>query len=217
MPGLGTLTDEDFVRHARQTQGDGKFRRHWLNQWTTTDERLIPDSAWSEVLTDQQWPNDGLVFCADITLDRSRASIVVADKHGVVELVQNDDGTEWVPGRLVELAQKHGGRVVLDGYGPAGNLVDMLDGVEVVKYGTRDCVSAASAFYDSVMQGAGIAVRPHDSLNVAVASAQRKTVGSGWLFARTDPAADLSPLHATTLAFHCAKFRPKRQRKPVIF
>jgi hypothetical protein len=217
MPGLGTLTDEPFVTHARQTMSDGEFRRGWLNQFTKSEERVVPEELWNQVLTDRVWPDQGLTFCADVTLDRARASIAVADTNGVVELIDNDDGTNWLPARLVELAKKHNGRVVVDAYGPAGNLVDMLDGVDVVKYGTRDCVSAANAFYDAVMNNDGIAVRPHDALNAAMASAKKKPVGSGWLWARTDPAADLSPLHAATVAFHCAKFRPKPQRKPVIF
>lgn len=217
MPGIGTLTTEDFVAHARQTMSDGEFRRGWLNQWTKTDERVIPEDLWTQSLSDQVYPNEGLVFCVDITLDRARASIAVADSDGVVELIDNQDGTDWLPDRLRELVKKHNGRIALDQYGPAGNLVDVLHDLDVVKYTTRDCVSAANAFYDAVMQSAGIKLRPHDALNTAVAFARRKPIGSGWLWARTDPAADLSPLHAATIAFHCAKFRPKRQRRPVIF
>lgn len=217
MPALGRTIGVDAIRHARKTQPDGEFRRAWLNQWTKTDERVIPERVWNEILSDRVWPSEGLVFGADVTLDRARASIVVADKEGVLEVVENRDGTDWLADRLKALCVSHGGRVVVDQYGPAGNLVDELPDLEVVKYGTRDSVSAANTFYDAVMQAKGIAVRPHEALSAAVASAQKKPVGSGWLWARTDPAADLSPLHAATVAWHCARFRPKRVRRPVVF
>jgi hypothetical protein len=217
MPALGRTIGVDAIRHARKTQPDGEFRRAWLNQWTKTDERVIPERVWQEILSDRVWPSEGLVFGADVTLDRARASIVVADKDGVLEVVENRDGTDWLADRLKALCVAHGGRVVVDQYGPAGNLVDELPDLEVVKYGTRDSVSAANTFYDAVMQAKGIAVRPHEALSAAVASAKKKPVGSGWLWARTDPAADLSPLHAATVAWHCARFRPKRIRRPVVF
>lgn len=217
MPAFGRLTDEAFVRHARQSQTDGEFRRAWLNQWTKNDERVIPESSWLNVQSDKAWPNEGLVFGVDITLDRARASVVVADNAGCIELVENRDGTDWIADRLRGLVAAHGGRIVVDQYGPAGNLVDELSDLEVVKYGTRDSVSAANALYDAIMQANNVIVRPHDALSAAVGAAQKKPVGSGWLWARTDPAADLSPLHAATVAWHCAKFRPKRVRRPVIF
>lgn len=217
MPALGRTIQMDAIRHARQTQPDGEFRRAWLNQWTKTDERVIPEQAWSAVLTDRAWPDEGLTFGVDITLDRQRASIVVADMAGTVELIDNADGTNWIGDRVRGLLAAHGGRVVVDQYGPAGNLVDELADIPVVKYGTRDSVSAANALYDAIMQTNGIQVRPHEALNNAVAFAQKKPVGSGWLWARTDPAADLSPLHAATIAWHCAKFRPQRVKRPMVF
>jgi len=217
MPALGRTIDVSAIRHARQTQPDGEFRRAWLNQWTTTDERVIPEAAWLAILTDRAWPDEGLTFGVDITLDRQRSSIVVADMAGTIELIENKEGTDWLADRVRGLLAAHGGRCVVDAYGPAGNLVDELHDIDVVKYGTRDSVSAANAFYDAVMQQNGVAVRPHDALTAAVGAAQKKPVGSGWLWARTDPAADLSPLHAATIAWHCGKFRPKRVKRPMVF
>lgn len=216
MPALGHTVKIDKIRHARQTMPDAEFRRAYLNQWTKTDERVIPEVLWNEVQTDKRWPNEGLTFGVDVTLDRARASIVVADLDGVVELVDNRDGTEWITNRVKELLAAHGGRVVIDAYSPAGNFIDYLTGVEVVKYSTRDAVSAANGFYDAVMQNNGIAVRPHEALTNAVAFAQKKPMGSGWLWARTDPAADLSPLHATCIAWHCATVKPKIVKRPMI-
>jgi len=217
MPALGNTVKIEKIRHARQTMPESEFRRAYLNQWTKTDDRVIPEMLWNEVQTDQKWPDQGLVFGVDITLDRSRASIVVADGEGTMELVENRDGTDWLPGRIRDLVSAHGGRIVIDQYSPAGNLVDELPDVEIVKYSTRDSVSAANALYDAIMQNNGIAVRPHEALTLAVASAKKKPVGSGWLWARVDPAADLSPLHAASVAWHCAKFRPKKTKTPMVF
>lgn len=217
IPSLGHTVSVETVAAARRTMTDGDFRRSWLNQWTKTDERAIPLSAWEACLTDAT-PTDGLVFAVDISLDRTVTSIVVADKDGNVELIENGHGTQWATGKATELAQRHGGRVVLDGYGPAGLLADDLEkaGITVVKYATRDCCYAANAIYDAILAGT-VRFRPHPKLDEAVASARKKPVGSSWLWSRSDPGADLTPLHASTLAYHAAKHRPETPRgRPVI-
>lgn len=217
MPALGHTIGVEKIRHARQTMSDGEFRRAYMNQPTKIDDRVVPAAAWDEVQTDRAWPDAGLVFGVDVTLDRSRASIVVADSAGVVELVENRDGTGWVADRVRELVAKHGGRVVVDGYSPAANLIDEMPDVSFVKYVTRDAVSACNSLFDAIMQNKNLRVRPHDALTSAIGAAQKKPMGSSWLWARTDPAADLSPLHAMSVAWHCAMFKPVTDRKPVIF
>ena len=217
IPALGHTIGPEVVAHARQTMPDGDFRRAWLNQWTRTDERVIPKHIW-DAAQDDAMPDGRLVFGADITLDRSSGTIVVADEHGRVELIDNREGVDWMPDRLVELATKHDGAIVLDTYGPAGMLAETLENrkIRLVTYTTRDACYAANLFYDDLMTGK-MRVRPHQALNVAVAAAEKKPLGASWLWVRFNPQADVSPLHAATIAYHCARHRNKPAGKPSIF
>lgn len=217
IPALGYTISEEVVRQARLTMTENDFRRSWLNQWTKTDERIIPQ-ALLDACTKNVAPEGQLVFAVDISLDRAVASIACSDEHGRIELIDNRNGTGWLSDRLAQLVQRHGGRVVLDGYGPAGLLADDLERlrIPVVKYTTRDCCYAANALYDAFIAGS-LQIRPHEKIVEACAAAQKKPVGSSWLWSRSDPAADLTPLHAMTLAYHVAKHRPEAPKsRPMV-
>lgn len=217
IPALGYTISEEVVRQARLTMSENDFRRSWLNQWTKTDERVIPQNL-LDACTRNIGPEGQLVFAVDISLDRAVASIACADEHGRIELVDNRPGTAWLADRLAHLVQRHGGRVVLDGYGPAGLLADDLERVRipVLKYTTRDCCYAANALYDAFLNTT-VQIRPHEKISEACAAARKKPVGSSWLWSRADPAADLTPLHAMTLAYHAAKHRPEPPKsRPMI-
>lgn len=217
IPALGYTISEEVVRQARLTMSENDFRRSWLNQWTKTDERIIPQ-AMLDACTRDTGPEGQLVFGVDISLDRAIASIACSDEHGRIELIENRPGTGWLADRLTQLVQRHGGRVVLDGYGPAGLLADDLERlrIPVLKYATRDCCYAANALYDAFLAGT-LQIRPHEKIQESCAAARKKPVGSSWLWSRADPAADLTPLHAMTLAYHAAKHRPEPPKtRPMI-
>lgn len=217
IPALGHTISEEVVRQARLTMTENDFRRSWLNQWTKTDERVIPQTVLDACKT-QIGPDGALVFAADISLDRAVGSIVCADEHGRIELIENRDGTTWMLDRLAQLVKLHGGRVVLDGYGPAGLLADDLERLKipVLKYTTRDLCYASNALYDSLMNQT-IQIRPHTKVDESCAAARKKPVGSSWLWSRADPAADLTPLLAMTMAYHAAKHRPEpAKNRPMV-
>lgn len=217
IPALGYTISEEVVRQARLTMSENDFRRSWLNQWTKTDERVIPQAV-LDACTKDTGPEGQLVFGVDISLDRAIASIACSDQHGRIELIDNQAGTGWLADRLAKLVQRHGGRVVLDGYGPAGLLADDLERlrIPVLKYTTRDCCYAANAIYDAFLAGS-LQIRHHEKIQESCAAARKKPVGSSWLWSRADPAADLTPLHAITLAYHAAKHRPEPPKsRPMI-
>ena len=217
IPALGHTISEEVVRQARLTMSENDFRRSWLNQWTKTDERVIPQTV-LDACKQSVAPEGSLVFAADISLDRAVGSIVCADEHGRVELIDNQAGTTWMLDRLANLVRKHGGRVIIDGYGPAGLIGDDLERLKipVVKYATRDLCYASNALYDALINQT-IQIRPHTKIDESCAAARKKPVGSSWLWSRADPAADLTPLLAMTIAYHAAKHRPEAPKsRPMV-
>lgn len=205
IPSLGLTLDIETIRHARATMTDNEFRRAWLNTWTQATELAIPAAAWNKAQNERARPNAPLTYCLDISLDRALASIAVADEHGNCELIDNKPGTGWVVERLTEIVNKHGGRVAIDMYGPAGAYAPVLEQhkIEVVKYALKDVCHAANRFYDALIGGT-INIRPTENLDRAAASVRKKPVGSSWLWARNDPGVDLTPLLALTVAYHAA-------------
>jgi hypothetical protein len=202
MPALGYTIDEAVVRHAFETMTDGEFRRAMCNQWTTSDDRVIPKSVWDAVCMPTVEPVGRLVFAVDVDPNRAFTSIAVADDEGRVELLHHDEGVGWAVPRLVELSKKYDADVVLDSYGPASNLVEELEAAEVTvhAYDTRAMSRACADFFDAVAD-AKVQIRTHDALEAAARAANKRQTGDTWLWGRKNAGDDVSPLIAATIAF----------------
>jgi hypothetical protein len=214
----GTIT-EPVIAHARATMTEGEYRRAYMCQWTVLDESAIPAKYVAKVLDAATAPSGRLSFGIDVAIDRSWAAISVADETGRCELIEHREGVGWVVDRALQLWRTHRGHLVVDGYSPANSLVDRLEqgGLPVTRYTLRDMVAACGVFYDAVLDDA-IRIRPHASLEAAIESAKRKQMANGWLWSRTVETADLTPLFATTLAYHHAtNRRPPESARSRIF
>lgn len=200
MPALGHTITEEVVSHARRSMSDGEFRRSFLNQWTTADERVIPEAVWLAVCKSDVAPGDGLTLGVDATPDRTFAAIVATDRTGRCELVDHRRGTGWVADRASELAHKWNAEVVVDLSGPLGGLVETLKLARRRVYGMqpREVAYATGTMYDRVADGQ-LQIRSNQSFDRAVAGAQRRPVGDGWVWARRSTDTDISPLVALTL------------------
>ena len=211
-PGLGHLITEATIAHARQTtKSVDDFAQEWLGIWSKAVETVIPPATWQKVQDRKTAPDGPLCFSVDVALDRSRATIAVSDRASRVEIVETRDGMDWVAERIRSLSRRHKAPFVVDGYGPAGTLVEPLEalGITMVRYTTRDVVAACGLFYDAI-QAATLKVRPDEHLDAAVAAVRKRTMGgSGWLWARNNLDVDITPLYAATLAWHNAT-----QKKP---
>ncbi len=208
IPALGYTIDESVIRHARATMKEAEFRRAYLCQWTHLEESVIPEKLIHRVIDPQTVPSGKLSFGIDVSMDRAHASISVSDETGRVELVEHREGVSWVVDRALQLYRQHRGALVVDGYSPANSLVDRLEagGIPVTRYSLRDMVGACGLFYDAILDDA-IRIRPHPMLELALKSAKKKTIASGWLWSRTIEEADLTPLFSATLAYHHATNR----------
>lgn len=209
-PALGHLITEDTIRHAKATLSPDQFAQEYGNRWSAASETLIDPKAWQKIQDRKAAPEGDLSFCLDVALDRSRATIAVADKAGRVEIIDSRDGVAWVGARCQQLSRRYRRPIVVDGYGPAGVLLEPLEalGVQVVKYVLRDVVAAVSLFYDAIHAGT-LKVRPNEGLDSAAAGVRKKVLGGAWLWARTDIDLDITPLFAATIAWHHAT-----QKKP---
>ena len=100
------------------------------------------------------------------------------------------------------------GAIVVDGYGPAGSLVEPLKQIQVpvVTYKTGDVVAACALFYDAVLDRS-LRAKSDDRLDQAVNAATRRNVGQQWLFQRNVAEADITPLYAAAFAWHHATHR----------
>ena len=208
IPAMNYTIDESAIRHARATMSEGEFRRAYLCQWTHLEESVIPDKLIHRVLDPTTVPTGKLSFGIDVSMDRSWSSISVADETGRVELIEHRPGVSWVVDRAVQLYRQHKGALIVDGYSPANSLVDRLEagGIPVTRYSLRDMVSACGVLYDAVLDDA-IRIRPHPMLELALKSARKKMIASGWLWSRTIEEADLTPLFSATMAYYHATNR----------
>jgi len=218
-PSLGFTITEKTISHALATaENRDSFAQEWLNIWSKSVITLIEPKAWQKVQDRKAAPEGELSFCLDVSLDRSSASIAVSDKAGRIEIIDYRPGVSWVAQRCQQLARRHRAPVVVDGYGPAGTLLEPLEalGVQVVKYATRDVANAVGLFYDAI-NAATIKVRPNEALDAAAAGVRKKMLGSAWLFARNDLQTDITPLYAASLAWHHAtqKKEPPKPRSYV--
>ena len=211
MPALGLTIDAEVIRHAFQTMPLGEFQRAYLNNNTTSDERLIPMRQWSKVNIPNTTPTGDLSFAIDVALDRSAGAIAVCDKQGNIEIVDARDGVSWIPARAKELSRKYRAEIIVDGYAPSGSLMEPLEalGLKVIRYNTKEVTAAVGLFYDALLDGS-VKIRPHDKLDEAAAGVIKRMLGQSWLWSRNTAAVDITPLFAATLAWHHATQRQEK-------
>ena len=214
MPALGDTIEETSIRHALATMTLSDFKRSYLNTWTQQDDRLIPEKVWYGCNSAKVAPAGRLSFGLDVSLDRSSASIVVADEVGRIELIESRPGVAWVSQRCLEISRRWKAPIIVDGYSPAGSLIEPLQniGATVVKYRTQEVVAACNLLYDAILDR-NVKVKTSTFLDDAILNAKKRAIGQSWLWARTNLEADLTPLYAMTLAWHHSVHR-KTETKP---
>jgi hypothetical protein len=205
IPSLGITIDERSLRHSQRTMPPAQFARAFLNQWTASDERVLPAITWNAVCSDTVAPEGKFVLALDVPPDRSSASVCVADDSGRVELIHQASGLGTVVEVVTAISKKWSADVVVDGFGPAASLIGELEseGVTVRSYTTREMTSACAKLYDAVADKK-IEIRRHEALDLAAGAARRRQVGDSWLWGRKDSAENVSPLVSCTLAFDAA-------------
>ena len=206
IPALGHTITEAALRHACSTMPSGEFRRAHLNQWTVSDERVIPLDVWNAVQTATKSPDGKLALSVEVNPERTAAAVGVADSEGTCELADFRPGLGWVVDYVVSTAKACDAPVVIDGYGPAAPLVPDIEarGVRVEVYKMQDMARACAGFYDAVADKQ-VKIRPDDRLNRAVAAATKRSINDVWVWGRKTATEDVAPLIAVTLAHDKAR------------
>ena len=201
MPAYGFTIQPDFIAHARQTMTDGDYRRAIGNQWTETEERVIPAEWWRAVCSHDVTTSDSL-YAIDARADHSSACVVKADTSGNVELVAARPGLEWLRTEIAEKVPKSA-QIVVDAYGPAAAVADDLEkaGHLIIRNDSLQSRKACGRFYDAVAVQK-IRVRTDERLDTAVASAEKRSTSDTWAWHRDNPGGEL--LMAMSLAYATA-------------
>jgi hypothetical protein len=210
MPALGLTVHEKKIAGFQRSMSPAEFRRAFLN---IADTESIVDAAIDPVVwrrcTDAASELGGqMAFAVDVSPDRKWSAIAVAgerqDGRLHLEVVEHRPGTDWVAGRMAELRRQWAPvAVVIDGASPAGSLEADLNaaGVMVKRATARDIAQSCGQLYDAAHNDR-LRHLGQQSLNTALAGAQRQHLMDVWRWARKASAVDICPLVAATLALH---------------
>lgn len=202
MPALGFTITEDVVRQARGTLTDGEFRRAFLNQWTATEDRVIPAAVWDLVNSQTVAPSEPITFGLGIDPERTAAAITAVGNR-VVELIEHRQGTDWLVARALDMNTSTPACVwAYDGSptAPVASVIPDLEraGLRMLPVKGSEMPAACGGFVIAVVDRT-VQVRRHRDLDAAVAGAGRRMQGDAWTWARRGTV-DISPLEAATVA-----------------
>ncbi len=208
-PALGIRISADHVAKEHRSMVPRSFavERAGVGDWPAVDAdagSVFDMDTWRSLLDAQSVPKDPVCFFFDVSPDRSRASVSVAGRRddGLwhVELVDRRHGTDWVVGRVLELAGKFPDSAVgCDGKGPAASLVPAVekDGVLVERLLAPEMAQACGFLFDAVEQRT-VRVAPANELNAAVRGAVQRPLGDAWAWSRKNSGVDITPLVSVT-------------------
>ena len=202
MPAYGVTIFDDYIKHARRSMTDGDFRRAIGNQWTETEERVIPGEWWRAVTGHDVRADPATCYAIDARADRSQA--VVAKAGGInVELVAVREGVDWLTEAFNDKkAQRL--PIVVDRNGPAAGQADRLEaaGHTVVRYESLPVRKSCGRFYDAIADKK-LRVRADERLDIAVKHATQRSTADAWSWHREPPGGE--SLMALSMAYDNAQ------------
>jgi phage terminase large subunit-like protein len=209
-PALGIRISEEFIESERDAMDDLGFSRERLGIWFDPSAHMVIDGRkWAALADPTSQVAGPLVFALDATPERSASAIAVAGRRadgiGHVEVVDARSGTGWVVDRVVELQQRHKPAAwLLDPASAAGAWIPALQerGIEPVLVTGREMAQACGALYEDVVENSAFRHLDQPQLNAALSGARKRPVGDAWAWHRRDSGIDISPLVASTLAWH---------------
>lgn len=205
----GTGLSVEYVRAERDALPPGEFARERLGWWDESgaDEAFGPGN-WEACVGVRPV---GLVLgglAVAVSYDLQHATVAGAGRDGERVFgvpLQHGPGTGWVVERVEELQALHKVDVVIDGHGPAADLVEPLKraGVGLHVADTGDVLDGYAGMQKAV-RGRTFVHEEFPELDAAAAAAVPRPVGDRHAWGRKQSDADISPLEAVTLAVWAA-------------
>ncbi len=216
MPALGRTIGLPVIEHEYETLKLDEFKRAYLNIPTKSDQRVIPRTVWDLVCTPDVEAT-AAVFAVDVNPERSAAGIVAAGPGPILEVVDYRAGVGWLVERCVELHDRYGCPIALDGSAPAASFVPDLERARVplTILKPQEMPRAAGMFFDRVV-GQQVQVRRHDDLDQSVDGADKRIVGDAWTWGRKNSRTDISLLVAATVALWCVAQPDTGESAPIV-
>jgi phage terminase large subunit-like protein len=222
-PGMGIRIAQEHIASEMLKLGRREFlvERCGVGDWPDPDPNAggkIKLEAWNALIDALSSPLDPIFFAFDVSEDRKWATIAASgirdDKNGHIEVVERQEGTDWVPQRLFELTRKHKYVSVLThGTGPGASLLHEMEplGIKVEPIPTHEYVKACGLLYD-VVERQTLRHLGQPELAQAIKGAVERQIDDAWAWSRKNSYVDISPLVACTLAhWGATEHRPSRR------
>lgn len=224
----------DVVEGERSTFSDEGFMRERLGMWATAStQQVIGTESWLLAEDLHSVAVDELALAIDVAPELTSASVALAGRRADgtwhVELDEQRNGADWVPGYVARLLQANPQvrGLVVDVGSPAAAIVDDLvqAKLKVTTPTVRDVGAACARFVDGIRLGE-VRHIGQAQLDLALAVARKRQLGSTglWAWNRKNTASDITPLVAATLALWGAQnstvkkpARSARNRKVVVY
>lgn len=191
--------------------------------------RIIPEEAWKLRIAPASKPEGHVAIGVDTSPNLKYSALVACGSNGVdmpgsdgqvirgrhVEVTSDGvrydyrPGVDWVVERCAAIAEKRGKSkvtFVIDKAGQAGGFIAEMEsrGLKVVTPNGREYAQACGKFYTGVVPTKDstpfLAHLDQPALNSAVAAADKRDLSDAWAWDKRNPASDISPLVAATLA-----------------
>lgn len=200
------------LRSAMKTDPEPIFRTECLCQRVPDlVPSKIPLTAWVKCSDPKSKMVGGLVLSWGVSWDRSRGVIGVAgyraDGIPHVEVVEYQQGTDWLPGRCGEIVKAHQVlAVVFNPSGPGASLLTEVTDRLPVKLEpkamtARDQANACGRLYDAAIAGT-MRHLGDDRLLEALRKSATRTLVDAWAWDMRASAGEISPLTVVTDALH---------------
>lgn len=213
-PSLGYTITERAIASAMRTDPEAVFRTEVLCQFVDRVEPHIIDPVTWSSLNAGNLEVVAPTLAVEVALDRSAAWIGACWEHARrrhVEIVDSDEGVDWVLPRVLEVAANYQVMtVVIDMGTEARSLAQPLEdaGLTVVKVGGPERAVACGGLYDDVLSGV-LSHNGDPELVAALAAARWKDVGDGArAFSRRRSNGSIAALYAVTLARYGSVLTP---------
>lgn len=233
-PALGPVLQMKPIEVERESMSDRSFARERCGAWPpepidpkSVEARLVNPKAWAAMRVQPFTRGETVVFGIDSTPSRSGTSIVAywvnpINGKDVVELVDYREGTAWLPGRMVELREKH--NPMAFAFDAKSHIGAMLGELEAVGFKQPDpnfgptwgdlyvsnleqLVAATTGALDSIKAGA-VEHGGQREFSMAVSGLALRDVGEGQqAFSRKSSNTDISPINGWAIAKQCWKER----------